>query len=81
MKAERAVGDGRGERVLLEEPQERAQYIGRTRGPSRRGVESKVLQGSEGYRFGRLPGPENRGSLEVSCNLSVYSSFPGDTLP
>lgn len=29
-----------------------------------------------------LPGgPEKEGSLERSRNLSVYSSFPGDTLP
>lgn len=75
------MGDGQGERVLLGEPRERARHIRRTRGQSRRGVESQALQGPQGFRFGLPTGPENRGSLEGVRNPSVYLCFPGDTLP
>lgn len=46
------------------------------RGQSRRG-----LGGSAVHVLALPGGPEKEGSLERSRNLSVYSSFPGDTLP
>lgn len=43
--------------------------------------EAPAPQGRRAVGLAFPRGPENRGVLERSRNLSVSSSFPGDTLP